>query len=46
MKVPIGLPEIVWESLDVISGAQELNPDIHPEIGRLRRTSLEVWKEL
>jgi hypothetical protein len=46
MKVSSGLPEIVWESLDMTSGLQELNPDICPEIGRLCRTSPEVWKEL
>jgi hypothetical protein len=50
MKVPIGLPEIAWESPDVISGLWELvwkiYPDVCPEIERLCRTSPEVWKEL
>jgi hypothetical protein len=33
-------------SSETISEAWELNPDVHPEIGKLLRTSLEVWKEL
>ncbi|KAG1767650.1 hypothetical protein EDD22DRAFT_844426 [Suillus occidentalis] len=31
---------------ETISKVWELNPDVHPEIGRLLRTSPEVWKEL
>jgi hypothetical protein len=33
-------------SSETISEAWELNPEVHPEIGRLLRTSPEVWREL
>jgi hypothetical protein len=56
VEEPRGLPESMGKSgydirncrnsSETISEAWELNPDVRPEIGRLPRTSPEVWKEL